>query len=58
MLYAHAGLCASAVGGKMPEIWEVFPLWSQKNVLHMKAEKVKAMLLRQAQMQHKEVIPE
>lgn len=47
MLYIHAGLCARAVtGGKMPDLWEAFPLWSRKEVYMMRAERAKSSMYR------------
>lgn len=47
-LYSHAALTNAAMNGKMPEIWEAFPLWSMEEIYQAKAERIARMLQRQA----------
>ena len=51
MLYTHAKLCALAVGGDFPELWEAFPLWSQQEVTAERVQRMKAAMLRKSKPQ-------
>lgn len=47
--YQQAGLIAAALAGeKVPEMYEVFPLWSEETVRQMKLEKYRRIMERHA----------
>lgn len=47
--YQQAGLMAGALSGeRAPEIYEVFPLWSEETVRQMKLEKYRRIMERHA----------
>lgn len=48
-LHTHADLCSRAISGKMPPVYEAFPLWSSEEIWKMKAERLKESLLKNAQ---------
>lgn len=47
MLHTHAALCRAAMDGKLPEVWETFPFWEQKEIYQIKAERMRTKLMKQ-----------
>lgn len=51
--YQQAGLNAAAMAGeKLPEIYEVFPLWEEAEVRRMKLERIRRIMERHAGAMH------
>lgn len=48
MLYTHAGLCSAAFAGKMPPVWEAFPLWTEEEIDAFRTEKLRQSLMKHA----------
>ena len=48
MLHTHAALCRQAFDGKLPPVYEAFPLWTQEEIYAMKAQRLKEKLLSQS----------
>jgi hypothetical protein len=48
MLHTHASLCRQAFDGKLPPVYEAFPLWSQDEICSMRVRRLKEMLLAQS----------
>lgn len=48
MLHSHAVLCRQAIDGKVPPVYEAFPLWTQEEIYTMKVQKLKEKLLSQS----------
>lgn len=46
MLYTHAALCRHAFDGKMPDIYDAFNLWTPEEIQAIRAEQIKAMLMK------------
>jgi hypothetical protein len=46
MLYTHAALCRMAMDGKMPPVWEAFPLWTPEEINQFRTEKIKSSLMK------------
>ncbi len=47
--YTQAGLTAQALtGGKIPELYELFPFWTEEEVQEMKVEKIRRVMERYA----------
>lgn len=47
-IHTHAALCSRAISGKMPPVYEAFPLWSSEEIWRMKAERLKEKLLQRS----------
>ena len=47
-LHTHAGLCSAAISGKLPPVYEAFPLWSQEEIFSMKAQRLRNALFQQS----------
>jgi hypothetical protein len=48
--YRQAGLIAKAVlEGKLPELWEAFPFWNEKEVKEMRLEKYRHIMEKYAE---------
>lgn len=48
MLHTHATLCRLAMDGKLPDVWEAFPFWTDEEVWTAKAERIKTAMLRKS----------
>lgn len=47
LLHTHAALCARAVNGKLPPVYEAFPMWTEEEILTMKAQRLREKLMSQ-----------
>lgn len=45
MLYAHALLVCRALNGDAPDIWEVFPFWTEEEIQAARTEQIKRLLM-------------
>lgn len=46
MLYSHAYLNRMSMDGKLPEIWEVFPFWSDEEIARFRMERSRSILMK------------
>lgn len=45
MFHTHAALCRKAFDGRLPPVYEAFPMWSEEEIYTMKARRLRERLL-------------